>query len=843
MVSFFCSVLFAAVASYPFCNAEVCPERRDDFVWENDKFGMRAYGPRDYHKWSGFDVFNKSNPSNVCLKWCHRLEKGNFHKNRGEGMDNYAIGPSRGVGGIAMFGDGEWKTYPNWISSRVLHVGADYCQFELVYPSFSAAGKMTCRITLKRGERFFRNDVSFENRLPKGFLVGPGLDVEPKREHSGNLFETGGCISLFEDPKGENGVDGSTMTAIFVSPDDAPRVKAMTDHTNSRVLAFDTNRFTYWAGASWTLAGEILNAADWHETVRKFREGCSSAAEPPTPVAVSGVSKSEYLDVMEAAVRAYSDERVISYYEESNRDGVQEHGFPRLTVNLAILVANGRLQDRRELVRKMMDVCCRDAAKGKYPPRSGGNEFAVKEIVLAVAELEKRKVFPQDVIDGWRATLKKVKAEVCYSRGTQAVDLPKANNWCVFGCASEQARLRYAMGGDPNFIEKYVLDQIRWFDSNGMYRDPNQPMVYDYVSRILFAEILANGYEGPSKAELEYHMDRATVPTLKVLSACGEFPYGGRSNQFLHNQTLFAGTCEWYASRSVKRGDMKSAMEFRRLAAEAVVALKRWLAQTPVSHVKNRYPRETGKGVYSEKADIGCERYAYFDKYMITMGSWALLGWYFADETIPAAEFSPAKPDVFVTSPTVHLAFMQAGEYSAQFDYWADGHYDCNGLGRFQRRGAPAELCMSSPCAKKPNFRLPEPNASSLAIRPAVAEDVQWKLLLEAKTTKFALTRWSVGGLEWECRLSAEGMEMDLSGEGDVAMELPAFEFDGRENTRIVHDGATLSVSHHGWVCRYRTDGRISATDVAVHNRNGRYRAFRAIGAKKLKVWITIEKE
>jgi len=27
------------------CNAEVCPERQNDFCWENDKFGMRAYGP------------------------------------------------------------------------------------------------------------------------------------------------------------------------------------------------------------------------------------------------------------------------------------------------------------------------------------------------------------------------------------------------------------------------------------------------------------------------------------------------------------------------------------------------------------------------------------------------------------------------------------------------------------------------------------------------------------------------------------------------------------------------------------------------------------------------------
>ena len=559
-------------------------------------------------------------------------------------------------------------------------------------------------------------------------------------------------------------------------------------------------------------------------------------------VSPSGMTKSGYLDLMEAAVKAYTDDRINSYYEESNRDGVQEHGFPRLAVNLAVLVANGRIQERRELVRKMMDVCCRDAKKGKMPPKSGGNEFAVKELVLAVAELEKHKIFPKGTTDGWRESLKEIVAQNCYTLGMCEPDYLKAQNWVIFGCASEQTRLCYEMGGDPKFVEKYVADQIRWFDSNGMYRDPNQPMAYDYVPRILFAEILANGYDGPSRAQLEYNMDIAAVPTLKVLSACGEFPYGGRSNQFLHNNTLYAALSEWYAARFARRGDMKRAMEFRRAAAESVNALKRWLAETPVSHVKNRYPRETGKGIYSEKADIGCERYAYFDKYMISMGSWALLGWYFADETIPAAEFSPAKPDVFVTSPAFHLAFMQAGEYSAQFDYWADTHYDCSGLGRFQRRGAPAELCMSTPCAKEPDFRLPKPNCSSLAIRPVVPEDAQWRLIHDAKTVKFALTRWRVGACEWECRLSSEGMEMELSGEGEVAMDIPAFDFDGKESTRIAYDGNSLSVSHRGWVCRYRTDGCISPTGVVVHNRNGRYRAFRAIGSKKLKVSISIDR-
>ena len=86
-------------------------------------------------------------------------------------------------------------------------------------------------------------------------------------------------------------------------------------------------------------------------------------------------------------------------------------------------------------------------------------------------------------------------------------------------------------------------------------------------------------------------------------------------------------------------------------------------------------------------------------------------------------------------------------------------------------------------------------------------------------------------------------MEMNLSGKGEIAMELPAFDFDGKEHARIRHDASSLSVSHQGWVCRYRTDGRISDTGVVAHNRNGRYKAFRATGEKNLKVWILIEKE
>lgn len=182
-------------------------------------------------------------------------------------MDNYTMGASRGVGGVALFADGEWKTYPDWETSRIIHTGPDYCEFELVYPAFSAAGRMTYHITLKRGERFFRNDVSFE-RMPKDFVAGPGIDLEPRRDHKGSLFESAGVVSLFEDPKGRDGNEGSTMSAIFVRPGE--KIETLTDHMNCRVLGFRGKaKFTYWAGASWSTAGEMISAEQWHEHVRQ----------------------------------------------------------------------------------------------------------------------------------------------------------------------------------------------------------------------------------------------------------------------------------------------------------------------------------------------------------------------------------------------------------------------------------------------------------------------------------------------------------------------------------------------------------------------------------------------
>ena len=208
------------------CICGTAPEREMDFYWENDLVGFRAYGPKDAHCWSGIDLFVKKVSTNavVHLLRHNRKEFGNWHLNKNPlAFDDYTIGASRGCGAVALWADGEWKTYPNWEKATVIHEGDDYLEFELVYPSFSAMGKMKYHITMKAGDNFFRNDVSFERpkRMAKGWKVGPGLFPDPK------------C---------------SAKPFVRTLPGEEGKVEKLKDHLGSEILAFKTPSFSYIAG-------------------------------------------------------------------------------------------------------------------------------------------------------------------------------------------------------------------------------------------------------------------------------------------------------------------------------------------------------------------------------------------------------------------------------------------------------------------------------------------------------------------------------------------------------------------------------------------------------------------
>lgn len=263
------------------CWSQYLPERMDDFAWENDRFGARAYGPVIMQPppagqklvSSGVDVINKCVPYPVLRRWfVERTGEGSYHKDHGEGMDNYKVGPSRGCGGLGARGaDGRWAFSINWSKARTIQCGPVRTEFELTYPAWGGFGEETRRVTLDRGQFFAHFRARFQRA---GELqAGPGLDCGAARQHDGAIARdlAAGWIANWE-PDGVDGADtGSIATAVLLDPADAPAQTAV-DALGCEYLFPPAGRtsFGYWAGATWSGAGAVKDAQAWHALVRDF---------------------------------------------------------------------------------------------------------------------------------------------------------------------------------------------------------------------------------------------------------------------------------------------------------------------------------------------------------------------------------------------------------------------------------------------------------------------------------------------------------------------------------------------------------------------------------------------
>ena len=556
--------------------------------------------------------------------------------------------------------------------------------------------------------------------------------------------------------------------------------------------------------------------------------------------------KEKYLDLIGIAVSAYSDEHIARYTDEVRKNGVTEHGYPRLCANIGFLLAHGRCPGRKEMFAGMMELCCREMLISRDRTRNAGNDFSVKELVFCLEEIEKSGIYESCTTDHWREILSEIDPYRVYS--CIAEKPPKRiGNWAAFSAVSEQARKSAGIGDVSGFIENQVLSQLFSFDENGMYRDPHEPMVYDFVTRLQLALCLDCGYDGAGKAELEEFFEKSAVPTLLMQSVCGEIPYGGRSNQFLHNETFYAALCEFYASRYFRAGRQELAGMFRSAARLAVESLERWLCVRPIHHIKNRFPPDS---------KIGCEGYGYFDKYMVTMGSWACMAYRLADDRIPEVP-CPAEKGGYVwqSSEHFHKLFLCAGGYTVQADTAADPHYDSCGIGRIHKAGAPAPLCLSVPFPTEPSYTVGMDNPAPFAISCGVIRDGEQHFASRTGTvytiteqhgddshayTRMRCTLTCGETADLSCRVSADGVILTASAEGRAAVELPVFVTDGERETEITTSETSVAAAYRGWQVIYDTDGVLTDTGVLFGNRNGRYRRFTAEGDSCVTVTVRI---
>ncbi len=266
------------------CWSQYLPERMDDYAWENDRFGARAYGPVIMEPKpagqslvsSGIDIINKCVKYPVLHRWfVQRTGEGSYHKFHGEGMDNYKVGPSRGCGGIAALGADGWKFSINWQKSRTYMNGPCRTQFELVYPAWGGFGEERRVVTLDRGQYFARFATTFAGKRSAGVKVGPGLDCAAARQHDGNIQRDMALayIANFEPGNVDGPNNGHIMTAILLAPEMGEATTAV-DALGCEYL-FPAPEKTakgpvYYAGAAWSGDMRVKDAKSWHKLVKDF---------------------------------------------------------------------------------------------------------------------------------------------------------------------------------------------------------------------------------------------------------------------------------------------------------------------------------------------------------------------------------------------------------------------------------------------------------------------------------------------------------------------------------------------------------------------------------------------
>ena len=556
--------------------------------------------------------------------------------------------------------------------------------------------------------------------------------------------------------------------------------------------------------------------------------------------------KEKYLELMAKALSAYSDEHIREYFGRVKREGLTEHGFPRLTVNIGALICHGYRQDLIPLFIEMMDFCCEQIPKVK-----AANDFSVREIINCLFAVEESGVVSAEDTQRWRGYLATIEPTSCYTQfATDPSD--DIRNWALFTGVSEYFRGRAGLCDNADFVDLQVESQLKFFDGNAMYMDHKgsdiyHPLVYDLVTRGLLAMLLNSGYRGKHYDTVDAILKKSALLSLDMQSPCGEIGFGGRSNQFIHNEAWLSIVFEYEAKRYAREGNMELAARFKAAIERAIGVIEYWLEKEPIRHIKNRFPTET---------KYGCEDYAYFDKYMITVASKLHAAYLICDDSIPTATDADTSSCVFETSEHFHKLFLKSSGYGLEFDLNADTGYDANGLGRVHKAGAATTVCLSCPCPYESKYPLDAKNPFPFAMCSAIEADGTYRLGSDCASKyevkdSFADESSAGATLVWhfdgersvteKYLVNAQGVSVELCGDGRIAYAFPAFSFDGETSPDIAVGENTLSVSYEGSSCIYTTDGKIVDFEKTVGNRNGHYRVFLATAENSLSFKIEIK--
>ncbi|MFB9075961.1 DUF4861 family protein [Flavobacterium procerum] len=264
------------------CFSRFVPERTDDYAWENNRVAFRTYGPVAQKMvednipggtlTSGIDAWLKKVDYPIIDKWYQKMTSGagTYHKDTGEGLDNFHVGDSRGVGGIAVKADGKYYFSKNFISWKTITNGPIRTSFVLTYADWDAKGNKITEsklISLDYGSHLSKFEITITGTKE----IAAGLTLHDKK----GTVETNqkqGWLSYWEP------IDDSEIGLGLVAPKNT--LLSFDNHATDEkdlsnlygTISVKKNKAVYYAGFGWKTQGYFVTKKSWENYLSAFAE-------------------------------------------------------------------------------------------------------------------------------------------------------------------------------------------------------------------------------------------------------------------------------------------------------------------------------------------------------------------------------------------------------------------------------------------------------------------------------------------------------------------------------------------------------------------------------------------
>lgn len=257
-------------------------ERKDDFAWENDRVAFRIYGPALVEvdgPSNGIDVWYKRTNNLIIDKWYKDDLDGtvSYHKDNGEGLDDYKVGRTLGAGAMAPYVNGKLWLNENFVKEELLDNGPLRTTFKLTYKDLDVNGKMIAEnrlISLDAGSQL--------TKITQAYTIKQPMDVAAgivKRE-KGDTAVFSSNYMIYGEPYSES-VDNVYLAIVMpeginrtlVDTYEVQNPKMNKKETHSHTLAITSQQpnkpVTYYTGYGWSKFG-FSTFASFQEYVDKF---------------------------------------------------------------------------------------------------------------------------------------------------------------------------------------------------------------------------------------------------------------------------------------------------------------------------------------------------------------------------------------------------------------------------------------------------------------------------------------------------------------------------------------------------------------------------------------------